>query len=517
MTISRLERDPARRLQALGIAAFPVIVLLLVAWVLYRPELARPFDYVDFPDNILILKPHEGFVERFKAISAVYGEHGRFSPLTLATIAGQWTWFEWWTPGWQLFRFVVMSGVVVMAYFLFLRIGLAPIGAFAAASLLIVSPGAVVGWTRLSTAEPLGMIWLLIACHLAVRRPTFATGFLLSLTLLGVLWTKEVMTAAFLFPLLLAAQKSAITFEPGTAPTRSVAWFAPAGVALVLGSIPIIHTWVTAPVHSFAARYGSSPVKFSDVAGAWMAAWLPFAPLQTDSLMSLLVTVFAFLLLIVVGWRVALTDTSSQRRHRLLLTAGTIVPLAGALVYAPWPFYLLVYALPFTVAGGLLTGQAVSSLFHASAIERMTGAIGLTIMLTFCLAQAANESRRTYALQQSFATSVNRVAGMPAVDTVLVGVESGQFDTRGNFGLRFRLYAAMLGLEWPAVRDELCQQLPSAPPARVIVLRVNLMCEPAASSQHTVVSSYNRFVWPDPIPRRDSLVVTFTSLRDSLP
>jgi hypothetical protein len=511
-----VEPDPPRRLHAVGVAALPLIVLLVVAWLLYRPELARSFDYVDFPENILILKSHGGFSERFRAISSVYAEHGRFSPITLAAIAAQWTWFEWWTPGWQLFRFVVMSGVVVLAYALFLRLGLAAIGAFTAASLLIASPGAVVGWTRLSTAEPLGIVWLLIACHLALRRPRFATASLFAVTVLGVLWTKEVMTAAFLFPLLLAIQAPAIALELSS-PKKTLAWFVPAGVALMLGCIPIIHTWATAPVHSFAGRYGSSQLKFSDIAGAWMAALLPFAPIPTESIISLLIAVFAFLFLVVVGWRVTLAQNSS-RRHGLLLMTAITVPLAGALVYAPWPFYLMVYALPFTVAGALLSGQAVSSLFRADATGRITGGIGLAILLTYCLAQAANESRRTYALQQSFAASVRRVSELAGVDTVFVGVESGQFDSQGNFGLRFRLYAAMLGLEWPAVRDVLCQQLPSTPPPRVLVLRVNLMCEPAAQSQRRVISNYPRFVWPNPVPRRDSVLVTFSSpLPDSLP
>jgi hypothetical protein len=110
------------------------------------------------------------------------------------------------------------------------------------------------------------------------------------------------------------------------------------------------------------------------------------------------------------------------------------------------------------------------------------------------------------------------VSELAGVDTVFVGVESGQFDSQGNFGLRFRLYAAMLGLEWPAVRDVRCQQLPSTPPPRVLVLRVNLMCEPAAQSQRRVISNYPRFVWPNPVPRRDSVLVTFSSpLPDSLP
>jgi hypothetical protein len=259
--------------------------------------------------------------------------------------------------------------------------------------------------------------------------------------------------------------------------------------------------------------------KFIDIVGATMAAWLPFAPIQTDSPSALLFAVAAFLLIAVVGWWEALRSDSPQRLHRLILAAGTLVPVAGALIYAPWPFYLLIYALPFILAGSLVLGQATTSLLRSSTAGRLTVAVGLATVLTFCLAQAANESGRMYALQRSFASSVTHVAHLSGIDTVLVGVESSQFDSRGNFGPRFRGYATMLGLEWPPVRDVSCDQLPLMPTKGALVLRLNLMCVPTPSPQSLVVNHYNRFVWPNPLPRRDSVVVTFTSptTPDSLP
>lgn len=508
-----------RRIHPAVVAATPVILLLAVAWLLYRPEFVRPFDFVDFPENVLILDAHEGFGGQFRALSRVYTAHGRWSPITFATIAAQWSLFERWTPGWQLFRFGVLSVVVVMAYQVFRRLRLTTIGAFAAASLLVVSPGAVVGWTRLSTAEPVGMVFLTAACLLAFQRRTFATASAFAMMLLGILWTKEVMTAAFLFPVILAAQAQ----QPATPEVRSTrratfAWFVPSAVVFSLGAIPIVHTWASAPSDSFASRYGSVSFRLIEIVGASIAAWLPFAPIQADSLGALLLAITAFLVIVVVGWWEVLRSDMS-RLERLILTAAIVVPVAGALVYAPWPFYLLIYALPFTVAGSLVLGQAASSLLRSNAAGRLTGVVALITVLTFCLAQAASESARTYALQDTFAASVRRVAVMPGIDTVLVGVESGQFDSRGNFSPRFRTYATMLGLEWPPVRDVPCHQLPMTPGAHVLVLRLNLMCEPTPSPQLPVVTHYNRFVWPNPMPRRDSVVVTFTApaLRDSLP
>ena len=490
----------------------PVIILLVVAGLLYRPWVIRPMDYVDFPENVLVMLANDDFVDRFEALTRVYLDHGRWSPVTLASVAAQWTWFEWWTPGWQVVRFLVMSTSIVLAHALVRRLGLTTTGGLASAALLVVSPVAVPAWLRLSTAEPLGVLFLLLASHLALRRRTTFTSWAFATALLGVMWTKEVMTSAFVFPVLLVClvRESGSLGAPRWTRERWK-WLAPAAFVFVIGSIPILWIWMSAPSGAFASQYARGSVSALEIAGATIATWLPFAPIPGEWTLALPIALVAFLGLILLGWHEALQENALRAHRRVLLALAVGVPVIGALFYAPWPFYLLVYALPFMPAGSLLLGQGSSSFTGTGALARLTATACLAIVLTLGLVQAANEASRTHALQQAFAASVHRVGELQGVDTVLVGVALEQFDSRGNFGPRFRTYARMLGLEWPGVRDVPCDALPTNG-NNVVVLRLNLMCALPSNSRPSVVAHYTRFAWPNPRPRRDSVAVSLTAL-----
>jgi hypothetical protein len=130
-----------------------VLSLLVVAWQLYQPVVHRPFDYVDFPQYLPVLKAHETFIPRFLALTELQTQAGRWSPITIALLAAQWSWFGWQTVGWQLVRFALLGAGTALAYGLYRRLSLTVFGSFAAASLLILTPPAITGWTRLSTGS----------------------------------------------------------------------------------------------------------------------------------------------------------------------------------------------------------------------------------------------------------------------------------------------------------------------------------------------------------------------------
>jgi len=486
---------------------FLVIMLLVIAWSVYRPDTARPFDYVDFPEDLLVLKAHAEFAEQFQAISQVYADHGRWKPVMHFLLVCQWSWFESWTPGWQWLRFGIMGAVILLAYSLFRRLRLDPLGSLGAAAFLVVSPAAVMGGMRLSTPEPVGLLFLVVACHIAIRSVRPVKAWLMAAMLLGLMWTKEIMTVAFVFPVLLAISVSETgSLERPRLGLNERSVLRPLAVAFMIGSTPILWTWLSAPSGSFASRYGTNAVSLGDVAGASIAAWLPFAPVSANT-STTLIALAAFLALTVAGWAQALQPGTSRQHQRWLLVLSVTVPVLGAVAFAPWPYYLLVYALPFALPGAILLGQAATSLGGVSAISRILAAASLTIVLTFAWGQAANEASRLRALHEVFAQSVTRVAEMPDVDTVLVAVAPEQYDSQGNFGPRFKRYAALLGLRWPDIRDVRCSD-PQVPGNRVIGLRLNLMC-PTSTSTPTIVVYHYRFEWPSPWPRRDSVTVTF--------
>ena len=483
--------------------------LLFAAWLIYQPAAPRSFDYVDFPENIKVLIDNPGLGSGFRSLMDVYVNHGRWAPITIGTLAAQWSLFEWWTAGWQLTRFGIMGACVVFAYWFARRLGLTSIGAIASASLLIVSPAAVMGWTRLSTAEPITLLFLLVACHAAIGRRTISNSLALGVLLLAVMWTKEIATAAFALPVLIAfaIDENGRLNKPSWK-SGHTSLLAAIGAAFAIGAAPILWTLFTAPRDSFARAYAGSGFSLGDIFGGSLTAWLPFVPVSERSASVVLVVVAAYLVILITGWRKALQSQETRTHRRFILTLAIGIPVIGGLSYAPWPFYLLVYALPFIAAGSLLLGQSVGVPSGGGVADRVIPLAGVTIVLTFGAAQAFNESERTRALHEVFAQTVARVAVVPDIDSALVDVAPGQFDPQGNFGPRFIRYARMLNLPWPAVRDVSCDEFEVRQP-RTLRLRLNLMCDPPERTTPLISARYAQFSWPNPRPRIDSVTMSF--------
>jgi hypothetical protein len=167
----------------------------------------------------------------------------------------------------------------------------------------------------------------------------------------------------------------------------------PSAILLAVGVLPILVAYRSAGSGSFATQYAASAPVPSDIFGGAIAALIPFAPVIDEGTPSIAVPLVALLVLLFAGWHEALRVADS-RRHRLnILVLALAVPIVGSVVYAPWPFYQLIYALPFLTAGALLVGQATSSLL-SSARAGIVGALSVVIVLTFAATQAANESSR---------------------------------------------------------------------------------------------------------------------------
>jgi hypothetical protein len=489
----------------------PVTPLIVLAWLIYQPAEARPFDYVDFPENIVVLRGNDGFIAGFRALSEVYANHGRWSPVTMASLAGQWTVFDSWTPGWQLTRFLVMSVVTTLAYALYRRLGVHVAGAVAAASIMVVSPPAAVGWIRLSTAESLCLLFIALGCHTALSRPTRLTGVKLSLALFATMWTKEIVTAGFVLPvLLLICRRDDESLGMPVLNRQTLGIVGTLALTGLVGAAPILSTLVSAPSDSFAMRYASGGFSLSDVLGGSLAAWLPFFPVPERSPADIFAVAMAFVMLIVIGWREALRPSDTRRHWFAVLFIAVFIPLLGAIVYAPWPSYLLVYALSFALAGALLVGGAASGMKAAGGVARIVSGVFLVTVFSFAAAQAFNESARTRALHKAFAESVIRVAETPGIDSVAMEVHPSQFDPAGNFAPRFPSYAAMLGRQWPSVRDVPCGNYLRTAPG-LMRIRFNVMCADPLNDAVVIHAKHLRFNWPSPIPRTDSVTVSFAN------
>lgn len=476
----------------------------MASWI-YRPWEPTVHDYVDFPELIDRLKTTSGFAAAFHETTQLQAQAGRWSPVTIALIVAQWIWFGWEAAAWHCIRFVVLGVGTALTYGLYRRLGLDVVGSLLASSLVIVGPGATMGWTRMSTPEPVGMLFLLGGAHLAFSPWSRGARWGMGAMLLGTMWSKEMMVAAWALPLWIAY--FAIKRRSDSPVRTLISAFTPSAILFLVGLIPMVHAFLDAPPAAFATRYGSGTFPSTENLGAVVTAVLPFSPGGVEYETMSGIPPLALLVLLLAGWGVFFWEPDNRRRGRQWLTVALSLPVIGAIAYSPWPYYQLIYALPFLLGGALLTGGATTALIERGAWHRIVAVACGIIVLSYSILQAANDSSRTRAIQRAFLETVIRVAELAAVDTALVAVAPNQFDPAGNFGVRFGHYARALNTRWPGIRDIRCDAIPRPIPERQIVIVMSAMCASPAHAQALVVER-RRFRWPDPQSHRDSVLVS---------
>jgi hypothetical protein len=288
----------------------------------------------------------------------------------------------------------------------------------------------------------------------------------------AVVWSKEIMATALVLPLLLALTAGPygdLSFaRVGLARFRRLA---PAAIALIAAIIPVLAVVASTAPDSFARRYAATELSLVGIIGSSLMAWLPIIPTPGD--IGPVVLIGVAMLLIAAGWLTVWRQRERRAHHAVVLVAALGMPVIGAIAYAPWPFYIVIYALPFLSGGALLLGQAVSGLSASGRLDRAIAAFCLVPIATFASLTAANASDRAVALHGAIATSVQRVAEAASIESVLVAVAEDQYDPRGNFGPRFPLYARMIGVEWPPVRDVTCEEARGSARRGILVLTLS--------------------------------------------
>jgi hypothetical protein len=437
-------------------------------------------------------------------LTQIQAQAGRWSPVTIALIAAQWTWFGWGAALWHSVRFVVLSLVTALAYAMYRRLGLGVIASLVAASLIIVGPGATMGWTRISTPEPVGMLFLLGGAHLSFRPWSVRTRWGIAVMLLGTIWSKEILVAAWALPVWIAY--FAIRRRSNSWVRPLISAFIPSAIVAAIGLIPMVRAFLNAPAAAFATHYGSGTFPSIENLGAVVTALLPFAPGGVEPEATNGIPLVALFVLLVAGWVEVFREARGRSLGRELLAIGLCLPVIGAVAYGPWPYYQLVYALPFLLGGALLIGVATTSLIERGGNHRAVALTSGIIVLSYSILQAANDSARTRAVQHAVLETVMHVSDLPIIDTALVAVATDQFDPAGNFGIRFGQYARALRTRWPEVKDIRCDEIPDPVPERQIVIVISAMCAPPQSP--VLVVERRRFRWPDPRSRRDSISVS---------
>lgn len=487
------------------VAAFALFGVLVVSWAVYRPDVQRPFDFVDFPETLLILEAHDSFSGQVGALTASYLTHARFNLLVYVMIAVKWLLFHWWTPGWQLARFVTMGAVVVLAYAVLRRLRMSMLGALAGASVFVVAPAAVRGWIRLTSAEPVVTMFVLLAAFLATHYQTSrrkaAIGVALALIAVAVVMTKEILIVAYVLPLylLLTMQPTGMLGAPRVDRTNAAVLIVVAG-ALLVAILPSVWAYVNAPATSYGRWFGTARPGLIDLLAMTVTGVVPFDLGAARSGASQLAMALYFGLLL-AGWSVGtgagLRGAEPRSQGARLAALALALPALGAMAYMPWPTYQLVYAVPFLFGAAALVAFAVSSLERAGKTAGVLAALAWGCVFAFTLGDARNEARRVEAVQFSTGRVLPRVAALHGVDSVLVAAPRNVLDQRGIFGPRLFMYAQALGQPWPPTRDVSCEDArrSAASQLRTVVVWSTLMCGAGPVPSETIRVVYRRLDW----------------------
>lgn len=482
---------------------YPVILvaaaLLIVAWVIYRPDRARPFHFFDFGEFIPLIRDSNSFVEQMTTMLRYYAEQGRGSVVSLGLAVLKWRTFEYWTPGWQLFQASAVLVVMGQTFILARRLGASRLGAGVAATVFLVAPAAATSWVRLTTMEPVGtvvvMAMALRAVHFQSRESWRLEILWLGLGAVCVLLVKELMAPTLLLPLFLAlCRRSDGTFAWPQWSRRDIELLAGVGMASVLTLVPLAMVFLGASTSGLSTAYGSSLQSFSRLAEIWIATLVPLELFPGTMSVMWGVALGSYLLILAAGCRHAVIV---DPRMRWVVVAAVLFPLIGALSYAPWPMYEDRYAFPYLVGAALLAAVAVTHLQSLSAPRARLAALALVAPLLFSTSEAAAHAARTDTLQRASSEVIDVVKALSQADSVLVSSPYRPRLAWTGLGPSLRRLSVATNRPWGPTRDVLCGEaagaLTGAPHPVVVVFAAHCPGVPRGTRQ--VMTSFRYVNW----------------------
>jgi hypothetical protein len=491
---------------------------LAAACYLYRPWLALPFDIWDFREFVPILRRNPHPVGQLRDLLTYYASHGRQNVLFYSSFVAQWQLFGADNLGWQLVRFAVMAVNVVLSWLLFRRLGMSWFGAVAGAGLLLGGTPVVRGWVQLM-AEPQGLLALLLAALLALRFQSTAhwraAAVAIALLIGAAIFSKEVLAVLGVLVVLLAwcrQPDGALTlprWSPRNALLGALSLAVAAGAAILL-----VRLRQQPGAVGYGMAYGQGRLSLAHF-GENLAAEL--LPLRTgaDARLGLLYPAnLLFVVLVVLGWLERLKP-AARRRHALVeLGWIAMIPVAGALVYLPWPKFDSFYGLPFFLGSALLLGCAVTALESRGRAHRLLVRVAACLIVGYLvLASRYSVALATASLELnvSLARTLKAFQGYDSVVVAGPRVGPGALPVQGT---ELREYAVALryGDEQtlPQVRDVDCEggeRLLRDGLRRVVLLTYSYGCGRFPQPSARLRADFSYRDWLTLSRRRDSLTL----------
>jgi hypothetical protein len=485
-------------------ALVAALLLGLVALGLYRPWVPRPFDILDFSEFLPLLRDPTSLVGRVAALVGYYAEeHGRLNLASYVGLALKWTFLGDSPVLWQWARFVEMGLLVAGVYLVLRRLALRPLGALAGASLFVVSRVAGEGWTRMTMGEPLGLLFVLGALYIAAgqrrsERPLYTAVTAGILLALGVL-AKEMLAGLVPLAWLIGTgiddegRLGRPRFDTvgrqwlfWTAVLPLGAFFAALLVALGGGS------------ESFTALYGVGGGGVSGFLRLMARPW--FVQGMRPGLEALLIpgnTLLVGVILAGFGPQVLRADRRAELVWPGIAALG--LTLAFAILYIPWPYVNLYYALPFLLGVALIYGMAIDRLVLLGRGARIGALLAWVGLIASAGAATEHAAAQAIARQQVNGEVVQQLSSIPSATRIVVARRALPPVAWIGTGPTLRRYALATGTarRFPPTNDLLCQdvaQVLRAGIGRTVIVNEPTQCGPLPATSLRAERHF-RYVW----------------------
>ena len=416
MRDARIERRVAGAL-ALGLVA-------LSLWM-YRPWEPRPFDTLDFSEFLPLLHGASGAWGRFTALTGYYVEqHGRLNLLSYAALAGKWTFLGDSPVRWQWARVVELLGLMALLYAFLRRLRNGPVAAVAGASVFIIGRVAGEGWTRMTQGEVLGTLCALGALHVALGRQT-ARRPAASMIAAGVLMAAAILAKEMLIgtlPLVLWVGLARTGAGPLGTPRfdrDSLRWGAGVSLLPLLAFLVALYVATHTAVEGFSTLYGSRSGQVGRFVELLLRPW--FLTGQRVAPAALLAPGNAlFLLALLAGVAAAWRAPGTRTMARSALGAAAVTSLSLAVLYVPWPYFNLYYAIPFLLATALLFAVAIEGWMGSGRSGPWIAGGAFVLICGATAPVTARFARAAIAQQQVDGELVTALARHADADTIFV-------------------------------------------------------------------------------------------------
>ena len=317
----------------------------------------------------------------------------------------------------------------------------------AGAALYLASYPAQGGWLRLTAAEPLGMIFLLAAAHLAVSYKTArhwrrsAAG--ITILMCAAVLVKEMFVAALPFLLLVGAGgQTALSRWTSSPRLRRLAGLMLTTTALTLAPIAVIA--MRARGDRYAALYGTGRLGLGRFLAELQILILPVSSTAASTLSLTVLANALFLWVLTRGWAEGLKVCSARADRLRLLMLCISLPVCAALAYLPWPLFPGSYALPYFLSSTVLLAMALTFLEDRAQRQAFAASLATLAILLVSSVPASREAQHSYALHRLELDLATYIARNPQLDTVIVATRSLPFQNWQGTAATLVRYAAAI-------------------------------------------------------------------------